>query len=229
MLNRILIIWIVFAGAVGFAAGGSFYSAYLMAPVQHEPTDWATAILAFATVALGIATIGLYVAGEKQFASANRPHIRLKHIWLATPDGERFFGKLQTQSPVIVRLDIVNTGNTTAFVSAINFVTVIVMAGSRLPQRPPYDEPSSNPRFEVNRALESGITLTHIANNRQILSNSDIGNVRSGTHRLYFIGTIEYWWGNDRKHHRQTAFCRYLSGPSGRFEIDNDPDYEYQD
>jgi hypothetical protein len=60
--------------------------------------------------------------------------------------------------------------------------------------------------------------------------------MRIGDGRLYIVGTIEYWWGNDRENLRQTAFCRYLAfewpprqDDPGRFEIENDPDYEYQD
>jgi hypothetical protein len=98
MLNRRLLIgWIVYAGIVGFALGGSFISAYLMPPPQHQgdtdndhsaaeqnskqETDkalarytwWLTAftgVLALATIALCIATIGLYVAGEKHIEVA---------------------------------------------------------------------------------------------------------------------------------------------------------------
>jgi hypothetical protein len=91
MLNRLLIVWIVFAGIMGFVLGGSFVSAYLSPPPQHhssaltenseqdskEKADEAlarytlwltvfTGVLAFATVGLGIATVGLYVTGEKQ-------------------------------------------------------------------------------------------------------------------------------------------------------------------
>jgi hypothetical protein len=205
-------------------------------------------VVAFGTILIAIFTYVLYrstnklwEAGEKQFVlaraeylSANRPHIRLKHIWLATPDGQRFFGNLQATTPVTVRLDTVNTGNTTGFVSGINFVTLIVAVGTRLPQRPPYNEPGT-PRYIIdNFPLESGKTLTHAASDGLVLNNADIANIIGGTHRLYFIGTVEYWWGSGgrrgiKNNLRQTAFCRYLCGPSGRFEKDDDHDYEYQD
>jgi hypothetical protein len=51
---------------------------------------------------------------------------------------------------------------------------------------------------------------------------------------LYLIGSIEYW---DAAGLRQTAFCRRLTYSEyppktlevGRFEVENDPDYEYED
>lgn len=97
MLNRLLISWIVYAGVMGFALGGSFVSAYFMPPPQHqegtgtensaseqnakEKTDEAlarytlwltifTGVMAFATIGLGIATVGLYATGEKQIEVA---------------------------------------------------------------------------------------------------------------------------------------------------------------
>jgi hypothetical protein len=97
MLTRILIVWIVYAGVMGFAVGGSFVAAYQITLPQHETsaeaeqgsanqntkeksedalaryTFWltiCTGVMAFATIALGIATIGLYATGEKQIEVA---------------------------------------------------------------------------------------------------------------------------------------------------------------
>jgi hypothetical protein len=63
--------------------------------------------LVAATLLLAIVTLGLMIGGKRQirlardeFISSNRPRIRLKHIWLATPDGQGFFGKLQTDYPI---------------------------------------------------------------------------------------------------------------------------------
>src|ERR1700733_2459461 len=99
MLNRVVIVWIVYAGVMGFAVGGSFVAAYQIPLSQHEsstnpeqnPSDqnskeksnealarytlWLTmftGVMAFATVGLGIATVGLYATGEKQIKIALR-------------------------------------------------------------------------------------------------------------------------------------------------------------
>jgi hypothetical protein len=97
MLNRIIIGWILYAALMGFVVGGSFVAAYQIPLSQNEtgsyseqnPTNqhskektdealarytfWltiVTGIMAFATIGLGIATVGLYVTGEKQVEAA---------------------------------------------------------------------------------------------------------------------------------------------------------------
>jgi hypothetical protein len=169
-----------------------------------------------------------------EFASTHRPILRLKHIWFATADGQQFHGHIQSETPITVRLDIVNVGAIAANVTLINFVTIVLAAGLRLPQRPPYNEPGIT-QFPVNVRLESGITLTHAVSDGKVLSTTDILAIRKGEARLYFVGTIEYW--DDARRPRGTAFCRYLKfdrtparpADTGRFEIEKDPDYEYQD
>ena len=82
--------------------------------------------------------------------------------------------------------------------------------------------------------LPTGITLP-----RQvcdvILDDQEVHDILWGVRRLYLTGTIECW---DSAGLRQTAFCRRLTyqryppvvaDDMGRFEIENDPDYEYED
>jgi hypothetical protein len=167
--------------------------------------------------------------GRDEFTASHRPRMRLKHIWLATPDGQRSYRGLQSQAPVTVRLDIVNNGDAVGFVRIINFVTRVLPQGQRLPQRPIYNEPDV-PQLQIPDAeVRIGRTLTLPASDGRILSANDIFGVNQGSHRLYFVGTIEYWWGDDRGNLRQTAFCRFLTGTSGRFQVDKDPDYDYED
>lgn len=156
-----------------------------------------------------------------EFFSTHRPRILLRHIWLATADGKQSFAGLQNQTPIIVRLDIRNTGDLIGYVRVINYVTRIIQDGSRLPQRPIYNEPDGGHiRAELaDVEVMIGRTLTVPLSDGRILSTQEIENIRSGTHRLYFVGTIEYWWGSDRDRLRQTAYCRYLSGTNGRFEV----------
>lgn len=86
MLSRIFMVWIVYAGIVGFLVGGSVVSSFYVFPTEQDDlshlsdksktddtlaryTWWLTVCTAgvgLATVALCIATIGLYVTGEKQ-------------------------------------------------------------------------------------------------------------------------------------------------------------------
>jgi hypothetical protein len=193
-----------------------------------------TVVLAAFTGRLWISTEKLWSVtnqsvrlAQDEFFSSHRPRMRLKHIWLATPDGQRFFGDLQAEAPITARLDIVNNGDAVGRVRVINFVTLTIRHDERLPQRPVYNEPDVR-QFRFGDGVEVGLgrTFTFAASDGRILSDSEIAQIIGGTRRLYFVGTIEYWWGENL---RQTAFCRYLSGGSNRFEIDKDPDYEYED
>jgi hypothetical protein len=202
-----------------------------------------TGVLAVSTIGLWVATIGLYFAGKSQlklardeFISSHRPKLRLKHIWVSSPDGQTFVGELQTGMPLTVRLDIVNIGNTTATINIINFITLIIPSQERLPQRPPYNEPGFLHQFQVGSfRLESGITFTQHVSDGRILAPEDIRALRDGNNRLYFVGAIGY--RDDAQRPRGTAFCRYFSFYScpahpmdiGRFQTEYDSDYEYQD
>jgi hypothetical protein len=200
-----------------------------------------TAVLAVCTLALWWATYGLQKTTAEQirlareeFLSTHRPLLRLKHMWLASQDGQSFDERLLPDTRIVVRLDIVNTGSTVAIVTLINFVTVLLHRDTRLPQRPPYNEPGIR-QFPVRFSLPSGITFTTPVSDDRTLSESEIDGIEIGIEKLYFVGTIEYWDEGGKL--RQTAFCRRLSfdrpdGLSvkvGRFEKIDDPDYEYQD
>jgi hypothetical protein len=106
-----------------------------------DPVAFFTFVLAVSTIGLWGATVALYAAGRNQlqlardeFLSSHRPRMRLKHVWL-THNTDWRLGR-----PLEVNLDVVNIGNTEGLISWINFESVLVPDGERLPQRPPYDE-----------------------------------------------------------------------------------------
>jgi hypothetical protein len=209
-------------------------------------TKW----LFIATVVLGLATGGLLWFARKQsidtkeiikstrdeFLATHRPRMRLKHAWLTDQTAWRLGGPLE------INLDFVNIGSGTAYITWINYQSILLAKGERLPQRPPYDEaPPSGLR--ITRFGKEGVV--HIINSgvthpRQvcdgILSDSEVHDILWGKRTLCLIGTIEYW-DKFAKHLRQTAFCRKLtyqqyppaSGDMGRFCVVKDPDYEYED
>jgi hypothetical protein len=210
--------------------------------VTNFITAISTFIIALFTGTLWWSTRGLLrVTNEAlhftnmEFTSTHRPALRLKHIWLATPDGTQFFGHIQAGTPITVSLDIVNIGNAAATLAFANFVTVIIAEDERLPQRPPYNEPGITQFALGNSRLEIGITSTHAVSDRRVLTTEEIARIRHGEVRLYFIGTVAYL--DDVRRPRQIAFCRYLKfdrrparpTDTGRFEKIEDPDYEYQD
>jgi hypothetical protein len=157
-----------------------------------------------------------------EFVSSHRPQMRLKHIWVDNND-------LWRGEPIEINLAFVNIGNTTGIITNFNYDTLVLPTGTRLPQRPTYNE--ENPRitfqFRDQVPLASGITYARTFCDGRRFTANEITRIRSSAARLYVVGTIEYWTANQGA--RQTAFCRYYTGASDRFETEHDPDYEYQD
>jgi hypothetical protein len=205
-----------------------------------------TVLIATFTYVLYRSTDKLWEASERQinlardeFISSHRPKIRIKHIWFASQDGQSSIEKLESGKPVVVRIDIVNIGGTTAFLSLFNFMIRVLTPSQRLPQRPPYNEPNT-PKIGVwPFRVNSGITFTQHLSDGTILSSQDIQDIRSGIKHLFVFGTVEYWDDESRpSRFRQTGFCRRLDfelplparpEDNGRFRKVKDPDYEYQD
>jgi hypothetical protein len=206
-----------------------------------DPIAFFTLALALSTIGLWLATIGLYRSNRKQielaraeFLSSHRPRMRLKHMWLTDDTAWRLNG------PIEVNLDIVNIGNTEGLISWINYISILLPVGQRLPQRPPYDEMPFGPNMRITRfrtfiQLGAGITLPRPVCDGTILDAQQVHDVLWGVQRLFLIGTIEY---HDRGGGlRQTAFCRRLvfnayppaAGDLGRFDVENDPDYEFEE
>jgi len=174
-----------------------------------------------------------------EFLSTHRPKLRIKHLWFASADGAAFTDEpIKSGVPLVVRIDAVNVGSAVANITFINYSTLILPLGERLPQRPPYDAPDA-PRFPVSptHSLRSGITFTAPISDGRVLTSEEHRQIRNGDSRLWFVGTIEYWDNAFPAHLRQSAFCRYLAftrrpasdADAGRFEIEKDPDYEYED
>jgi hypothetical protein len=206
---------------------------------EHELVAGFTVVLAVSTIGLWLSTRHLWGVtktavdlANKEFISTHRPRVRLKHAWFTDQTAWRLNGPLE------INLDLVNVGNTSAHIVWINYQSLVVPAGQRLPQRPPYDEPlpvGATPitRFKTTADLPSGITLARPVCDG-ILDQQEIHDILWGTQQLYLIGTIEYW---DYAGLRQTAFCRRFTyqsyppaaGDMGRFEKENDSDYEYDD
>jgi hypothetical protein len=207
-------------------------------------------IIALSTLAIALFTIILAVASALQytvlnrsialardeFLSTHRPRMRLKAIWLASADGQTSDPELRVQEPLIVRLDIVNFGNTSAFITRLNLAAIFVRADGQLPQRPPYNEIGApNLEFRPPFELIRGMTFTQAISDGHVLTIDELSEVYHGRRTLYFVGTIDYRDSNG--HPMQTAFCRYLRflfptplpQDRGRFETDKNPHYEYQD
>jgi hypothetical protein len=171
-----------------------------------------------------------------EFRSSHRPELRLKHIWFSQDRVNP--SDIWTGPPALtVRLDIVNLGRSNAYIDFIGLNTLIIPLGDRLPQRPPYDAPNAVPIKYGLAELKPGITFTPAVTDARILTPHDMAVIRFGQGVLYFVGVIGYWDEPTGGRLRQTAFCRYLHfqnypaplSDGGRFKIELDPDYEFQD
>lgn len=164
---------------------------------------------------------------RQEFVSTHRPQIRVKHLY---PDPNF---RIWADSPVVVKLVIVNSGLTEAIITEVNIDAKLVPHGHRLPPRPAFSVAPFQP--DKNRA-NSGITLafkpTQVIDK---LTQPESDAIRSGMAALYCYGFVEYQdiLGGIRK----TAFCRKLKFPTGpgslssngNFIPADEPDYEYQD
>jgi hypothetical protein len=219
---------------------------FLWESADHDNViAFGTIMVAVFTFTLWQSTKRLWEASERQldaiseeFITSHRPELRLKHIWLASPDGQTVSADFWSRSPLVIRLDIVNRGATTAYINFINFVTLIVPITERLPARPPYDEADTRQTFFDNAPVENGMTFTIPLSDGRNLTPNEVRDIAWKDAKLYFIGTIAY--RDAAKKPRQMAFCRYLDffnvdpdnppiGSRARFATDTDPDYEYQD
>jgi hypothetical protein len=232
-----------------------FYFAYRLATIANQwsalITAIATGFIAWFTLTLWQTTRGTLDLARNEFISSHRPRMRLKHIWLT--DNRPLLRDDNTtwqNGPLEVTLDIVNVGNTAGYVTWINFESVLLPNGGRLPQRPPYDEVPDGPdtrtsRFPSNALIGPGRTYTRQVCDGRILDPIEVQGILTGNLWLYLIGTIEYFdFIPDPKTRRadlgglrQTAFCRHLTftgypppeGDSGRLDKQNDPDYEFEE
>jgi hypothetical protein len=246
MLNRVLIVWIVYAGVMGFAVGGSFVAAYQTTLPQHETSTYSeqnagnqtakekadealarytwwltvfTGIMAFATVGLGIATVGLYSTGEQQIAigikAANaadksaRASIGIQlPILRATPDklshGEYQSGSEIIEDCSIYAITLTNRGSTKAFPKEVLYGWTI---GEELPLEPKYRFSNT---FDVHSIIEpNGTAFIKNLSGVKFLKPGEWSKICAGNY-LWFYCCIIYDDFMDET--RSQGFCWKWAG-----------------
>jgi hypothetical protein len=188
-------------------------------------TKWlmiGTAVLAFATIALGIATVGLYVSGERQFGlardefiSTHRPKLVVRQFQIdPTSPGQ----------PLRVTFSVINVGSTDATVRSIAGEVVIWNTLSNH-----YLEPGIDPvlRPIQNTILKSGTRSAFTAQSRFLFQQSHIGAVQTASYQIRCLGEIAYADGLGVL--RRTGFHRRYDIANDKFLRSDDPDEEYCD
>lgn len=273
MLNRLLIGWIVYAGIMGFALGGSFVSAYLMPPPQHqtdadsdenaseqkskEKTDealarytwWLTAFtggLVLVTGALCIATIGLYITGEKQIEvalkAANaadlsaRAAIAIELPVIRAITGKVGWGDEQDSSGRIRHfcyldyLSFANSGRTKAFPIEVECGWTF---GNSLPNVPIY---TSKKQFPINTTFDSDMTsfdsdMTssydfRVADLTFNVPADAFNRIQDQSAKLWFYCNLIYLDFMQTRHETSFFWRRYQPiGAPGKFFADPIPSY----
>lgn len=166
-------------------------------------------------------------AAEKAFLSANRPRIRLKHLWFTYDD--------RPDMPSGISFAVVNAGTTTARITEFNIATRIIRPEHSLPQLPQF---ATNQQIVLppKDVLESGITLLfEKAISGAPMNEEEYVHVIHRSRILHCYGYVEYadLLGGIRK----TAFHRILHMPViqsvtqelGKWEKGDNSDYEYED
>lgn len=185
-----------------------------------------TLLLVISTAVLATFTFFLWQDSMKAFASANRPKIKVRHIW---PTGE-----LWSDEKLNVMIQVVNIGLHPAKIIELSMRTEIFMVDRPLPSPPKYEVAFKS---TVEIFLNNGDSANLPCQERTI-SPDDNDSLRNRRTRLCCFGYITY---TDKLGVQTTAFCRELQPlPSnltgafssiGRFvRLDpEDEDYEYQD
>ncbi|MGB9113906.1 hypothetical protein [Bradyrhizobium sp.] len=217
-----------------------------------DPVAFFTFWLAISTVGLGISTVLLWAAGEKQFRharrtsiiqsrdmkasidlarsefiSSHRPKIRIKHVWLVA---------LGSDQPVTVDIVYANVGDTKAVISDIGMDFNVINTDARLP--PDMTAPGrpyvSYPECGLGTTVRTG-NVSSLGR----LNDERIEAIRTGAKLLCCFGFVEYSDNGplETRKIRRTAFCRIFKPSAraidgmGRFvkSAEPDPDYEYED
>ena len=264
MLNRLLIGWIVYAGIMGFALGGSIVAAYQIPLSQHETSTYTeqssseqkakektdealarytwwltlfTGVMAFATVGLGIATVGLYATGEKQIEiaikAANAADLSARAavaielpIMILDPDngsfGDRFeFGR-RTEEFCVMNIGFKNEGRTKAFPIETAFGWTV---GNELPAKPVYRW--TRP-FGMDAIIGPDILQVETVNLWMDLPDGTNQGIRDGNVSLWFYCRLSYLDFMRTKHEAGFCWRRFESFGGGRFVRDETPAYNYR-
>jgi hypothetical protein len=199
-----------------------------------------TAVLAFATIGLWLATLGLYFAGERnlkfaketsdrqaaqiqsqidlarnEFLATHRPKIRIKHFMLAND--------IWQGQPITANLTCLNNGTADAIPQQVGLRYEVVKEGGSLPL-----DPAITGRGVSGGRVGCGLNwrIEKLDADRT-LASQESADIQQGRSKLYCVGFVSYLDGSGRM--RITGFCRVLNLQSGRFDKVDDPDYEYED
>lgn len=260
MLKHIVILWIAFAAVMGFAVGGSLVwslQTALHAPIDHNTSDkeesgadghaekekaeaalarytwWLTvftAILALATIGLGVATLGLYLTGETQIELTRKSAdaaeksadvakttlVATHRAWLklgVSLNGDQIKFEENGSVTASISFEIENVGNAPALHVSCHAWMLAYMHNDLLgEQKRKCDEVRNGP-ISLGFTLFPGEKFPLVAGFGRFsiginLAAEEVRRAQAiiNTLMLYVAGCVDYTFPSDVKSHHQTGF-----------------------
>lgn len=234
MLNKIALLWIVFASLLSFAAGGSFVSAFLVPPIseqrnaqrqypsastqspeeRHQATEQAlaeyTKWLMLFTGVMAIATIGLGGATGLLYVAGERHSERELRAYIAGPTSANVRNFHSSTNPTVL-LSFKNSGQTPAH----NVCVWTSSAVATYPMENPPERPKGGagegsslgtvgPQGDFHNEIQSDIAVTA----------AERAAVVAGHAAFFVYGEISYQDAFGKE--REATFCHFYAGGRAR-------------
>ena len=187
---------------------------------------WFTAILALATIGLGIGTIFQIRLARAEFISTHRPQLRVRQFQI-DPITQDHPILVLAGSPIRISFSVINAGDTNAVIRFIG-TEVALWDGEKRRYELPGINPMVRPVTDRQLALlKSGQRAAFTAQSRLLVTESQSDAVDAGRLIIRCIGEITYAdkLGTDRR----TGFHRTYDIVTDTFGRSENPDEEYCD
>jgi hypothetical protein len=178
-----------------------------------DPIAFFTLWIAVFTLVLAIVSIRQGAQIRREFVATFRPRVAIRELEYVYADEDK----------EEIRYTIVNKGESPATIVSVNLAAFTQSPRIPLPAVPTYNVPTT---FVKPIVLNPGtsVRLTYYAKkplDRTLLLPGVLLQV------LFFLGYMDY--KDDNRIPRRIAFCRRYNAETRRFEVVDDPDYEYAD
>jgi hypothetical protein len=178
-----------------------------------DPIAFFTLWLAVFTLVLAVVSIRQGAQIRREFVATFRPKLVIRELEYVHADVDKSE----------IRYTIVNKGGSPATIVTVNLASFTQSPRIPLPAVPTYDLPET---FVKPIVLNPGTSarLTYDA-----VKPTERTAILPGflPESLYFLGYMDY--KDDNHIPRRIAFCRRYNAETRRFEVVDDPDYEYAD
>lgn len=189
-----------------------------------------TATIAIFTIVLGITTVYLWEAGERQIVLAQRPRLRVRNVVHRPPrPSYEIRYPFEQGHHIGGQFYLVNVGGTAAKVVEMGCWVEWFRDDINLPMERPYEGKRGNisatPRVEPGQS----VPISFSSDKAMDWQAEDITPMQGSSPRthLYVMGWVFY--KDDIGIARFTSFCRKFDPRRAKFFAVDDPDYEHEE